>query len=103
MVKRPDGKPIERSGAQKPNCKLCKKFDNTTGKVWEGFIPRNIYYFEAFLIARAFNVLPKIGGIDQQDPFVMSIFILLNMIFDKADELRIEAAQFRILGRLAGG
>lgn len=87
LLKDSTGKSIERKENDKPKCNLCAKFDSSIGKVWDGFTPKNDYIFRTFLIAHYFRALPKPGGIDQQDPFIMDILIVLEEIFTKRKEI----------------
>lgn len=82
-----DGNKIERPENDKPNCKLCPKYDEKTDKIWQKFTPMNAYYFKVFLIAHHFGVLPREGGADNQDPKVMEIIIILKEMFIKHKEL----------------
>jgi hypothetical protein len=84
---------------QPPNCMLCKKYDEETGKIWNGFSKKNLYIFESFLIAYKFKVLPRKGGIDEQDPKIMSLFILLSEIFDRKYELANKEVLLRLAAR----
>ncbi len=81
IVKGQDGEPIERPKNIPVVCSTCEKYDNETGEVWRCFTTRNRYLFKSFLIAHHFGVLPREGGIDQQDPRDMDKFVLLAELF----------------------
>ena len=62
------------------NCTMCKKYDRDTGKPWSGFSPRNEYIFTCYRAASAFGVLPKEGGVNNQDADVLHSMLLLHDI-----------------------
>lgn len=94
----PYGKPIERPKEMPVKCEVCPKYDSKTGKIWKEFTGRNNYYFKAFRIAHAFNVLPRPGGIDQQDPITLDIILGLHDMFTVHRELTDKEFQARIAG-----
>lgn len=91
---------IERPESMPPRCDLCKKRDKDTGYIWEKFTPKNEYLFTVFRAAKAFGVLPRAGGIDNQIPEVLSTLLLLNDIFENAEDIRDK--EFRIKLAQAG-
>ena len=86
----------------KVNCAFCEKYDRETGEIWEGFTPRNAYLFSVFQAARAFKVLPRLGGVDQQDPFVMDVLVVLNEMFDRKTDLDNKEFQVKMSARMIG-
>ena len=85
-----------------PNCKICRKHDNEAGKVWEGFTRRNAYYFKSFLICRAFGVLPRTGGVDNQNPYQMELFVVLSEMFEKHGIMDAKNFQLKLMGNVKG-
>lgn len=100
MIIGPGKKPLKRSAP--PNCNVCKKYDSETGKIWQGFSRRNFYHFKSFLLCKAFGVLPRVGGTDNQDPGQMDMFILLSEIFEKNHEMRDKNFQLKMMGSMKG-
>ena len=87
-IKNPEGKKIKRPKEMPVNCSRCKKWDEKSNCAFTGFTQKNQYIFNSFLLAKAFSVLPRKGGIDDQDPKIMNAFILLNTLFDCEDEVQ---------------
>ncbi|MBW8002624.1 MAG: hypothetical protein FVQ80_11485 [Planctomycetes bacterium] len=86
----------------KVTCSFCEKFDHETGKVWEGFTHKNTYIFRVFLAARAFGVLPRPGGSDQQDPFLLDVLVVLNEMFDRKESLDAREFYVKMSARMVG-
>jgi len=82
-----NNKPLKRAKHQPVVCTSCPKYDSKTGKTWEGFTPKNQYFFTTFLAARAFGALPKEGGVDNQDPEVMGKLVGLAIMFEQHEKL----------------
>ena len=85
-----------------PRCGTCDKFDSSTGQVWEQFTPRNNYYFVSFLVAYHFGVLPRAGGIDDQDPGTMKIFVTLAEMFRLKERMEDKSLMLK-LATIRGG
>jgi hypothetical protein len=79
-------RPVERAEHQPVNCRYCAKYDDEAKKGWDGFSRKNAYLFKSFLLAKAFGVLPRPGGTDQQDDETMDKFIILENIFNSSAE-----------------
>lgn len=86
----------------KVNCSFCEKYDRETEEIWERFTPRNAYIFKVFLAARAFGVLPRPGGIDQQDPYLLDILVVLNEMFDRKENLDNREFHIKMSARMLG-
>lgn len=102
MVYGPDNKPLETAEGYTPDCTACKKFIKESNRPWEGFTPRNKYLFNTFLVAHHFNTLPRIGGIDQQDPNQMEIFIYLKEMFNRQADVDSREFQMKLVGAYGG-
>jgi len=98
----PDGEAIERDSSSKLNCTMCGKWDSEMQCVWEDFTPHNAYIFKTFLAARAFKALPRRGGIDDQDPEMMTKMIALNEMFELHDSLSDKEFQAKLAGAKLG-
>lgn len=97
-----NGKCILRPKGTKPQCKLCKKWDAELNQRWHGFTSRNLYYFSTFLAARAFKALPRPGGIDQQDPTLMGILVMLNELYSTSDRINDREFHMKLSGIMGG-
>ncbi len=86
----------------KVNCTFCEKYDRETEKVWERFTPKNEYIFTVFQAARAFGVLPRAGGIDQQSPFLMNVLIVLNEMYDRQEDMDNKEFHMKMSARMLG-
>ena len=84
------------------NCVYCKKYDVEDKTTWNGWTHKNEYYFTTFMIANSFGVLPRKGGIDDQDPKLLDILILLKTLFDKQVDLNSKTFQIKLLGAMHG-
>ena len=45
-----------------------------------GWLSDNRHTFEQYLLARSFHTMPRPGGLDQQEPKKMQMFIVLDLI-----------------------
>ncbi len=84
------------------DCTFCEKYDRETKTVWERFTPGNEYIFTVFQAARAFGALPRAGGIDQQDPFLLGILTILNEMFDRQEDLDNKEFHMKMSARMLG-
>jgi hypothetical protein len=94
--------PIERSENLPVVCSYCKKWDSEENKAWDGWIGKNEYYFKTFIVSYGFHVLPRAGGVDDQDPHLLDIFVLLKTVFDKHVQLDNAMISARLLGAMRG-
>lgn len=86
----PNKQKIKRTPVIPVNCELCGKFiskENGKVKVFQRFNNIEEYVFNALRTARAFKVLPKAGGYDDQNPEIMEILLFLNDIQDRSREV----------------
>jgi hypothetical protein len=87
---------IERGKGQEPKCTLCEKYDADDKTVWEVFSPKNQFIFDIFLMCRAFNCLPQPGGVFDQNPWLMEIFLVLSQLFEKGLDVKDKLFQMQI-------
>jgi len=92
----PDGKELERQPGQEPQCKLCEKFDEDRGEVWEGFTPKNEKLFRVFLICWFFKKLPFDGGVFDQDEKTIEVFMLLAELFSRSKDVQDKKFQMQV-------
>jgi hypothetical protein len=85
-----------------PNCKLCEKFDEDTEEVWEGFTKQNQLIFDIFLACKNFNQLPCPGGVLNQDPWLMELFVKLSEIFEQGADCNNKEFQVNMLKTMLG-
>ncbi len=57
-----------------------------------------MFLFKSFLVAYHFNVLPRAGGIDYQDPKTMDNFILLAELFRTQGTIDERTFQAKLVG-----
>jgi hypothetical protein len=98
----PDNKPIERAAGQVPNCRLCEKFDEETGEIWEKFSDKNQMIFEIFLACRHFHQLPYEGGVVDQDPWLMEVLVRLGEIFNRGEACKNKEFQLDMAKAMLG-
>ena len=102
-IKNPNGDKIPRTVSIPVKCKNCPKCINPKNlneepEIFDGFTVKGDYYFRVFRVAKYFGLLPKPGGIDQQDAFTLDVMLLLNEMFDRHTEMNNRNFLMRLSG-----
>lgn len=102
-----ENKKIKRPEGKLPNCVACPKFipwekkgkDEREWKdqVFQNFKGQQVYLYNAYKAAKHFGTMPREGGSDNQDPFILDVIIMLADLSEQVKETQDIAVKSKML------